>query len=158
MGSLSELGSEISIQAWNCVSCEPGNCLGPKCKSIHTCFYWKARKQWEKSDIVVANHALFFSDQKIKMECSQDDFSDGGILPQYGALIIDEAHQTEQSASKHMGTRIGKYGITSFLYKLSSPIRDRGLLMRPCFETSNLRINVSTLINEVNAFCSQAYS
>ena len=86
-GSLSDLDFEPSSGVWQCVCCENGNCFGPKCKNFKSCFYWLARKEWEKVDLLVANHALFLTDLKMKIEGELE----GGILPQYSAVIFDES-------------------------------------------------------------------
>ena len=49
------------------------------------------------------NHALFFADLAIR----QDDF--GSILPEYSAVVFDEAHEIEDVASDYFGRQISSY-------------------------------------------------
>ena len=49
------------------------------------------------------NHHLFFADLAIR----QDDF--GSILPEYSAVVFDEAHEIEDVASDYFGRRVSSY-------------------------------------------------
>ena len=55
------------------------------------------------ADLVIVNHHLFFADLAVR----QDDFA--SILPDYGAVIFDEAHELEDVASQYFGTRVSNY-------------------------------------------------
>ena len=58
-----------------------------------TCFMLRARKQAETSHIVVVNHALLLS-----------DIGTGGrVIPPYEHLVIDEAHNLEDEATRQFG-------------------------------------------------------
>jgi DNA polymerase-3 subunit epsilon/ATP-dependent DNA helicase DinG len=57
------------------------------------CFIHRARRQAEGSHLVVVNHALLLS----------DSVSAGRVLPPYEHLIIDEAHQLEDEATRQFG-------------------------------------------------------
>lgn len=61
-GSLSDLPFLPRNHTWDRVKSEHGNCRGRKCPYFRDCFYWCARRGIEKADIIVANHALLFSD------------------------------------------------------------------------------------------------
>jgi len=155
-GSLSDLNFEPSNGVWQCVCCEHGNCFGPKCKYFRKCFYWFAKKQWEKVDLLVTNHALFLSDLKMKMEMEEN--LDGGILPQSSGIIIDEAHQLESSAAKHLGTRISESGMHYFLHRLFNPERGRGLLIRPGENAAKIRQLVVKTHGFVSSFFETVHS
>lgn len=149
-GSLSDLEFDPSPSVWRNVCTEHGNCFGPKCPFFSKCFYWKARKKWEKADILVANHALFLSDLKMKIEGDIEN----GILPIYSALVVDEAHQLETNAGKHLGTRVTESGIKYFLNRLFNPDNGRGLLIRQGEKAIELRKLVQMTFDTVNAFFS----
>ena len=55
------------------------------------------------SDIVIVNHHLFFADLALK----DDDFE--GILPEYHAVIFDEAHEIEDIAGQYFGVQVSNY-------------------------------------------------
>ncbi len=136
VGDRSELESEIDARVWNGVCCETGNCHGPKCRFYRRCFYWRARREWERADVIVANHALLFTDLKMKME---DASAPAALLPPYGALVFDEAHLLEDSAASHLGLRISELGSQFLLNKLFDPRNARGLLMRGGKDIAELR-------------------
>jgi ATP-dependent DNA helicase DinG len=56
-----------------------------------------------EADLIIVNHHLFFADLALK----QDDF--GSVLPEYGAVIFDEAHEIEDVASDYFGRQISNY-------------------------------------------------
>src|SRR5262249_18692123 len=61
-----------------------------------------------ESDIIIVNHHLLFADLSVR----QDDF--GGILPEYTAVIFDEAHEIEETASAYFGLTISNYQFQDF--------------------------------------------
>lgn len=147
-GTLADLSFEPSPGVWQCVCCENGNCFGPKCKFKKSCFYWQARKQWEKVDLLVVNHALFLTDLKIRME----EGNEAGILPEYCGVVIDEAHQLESSAAKHLGTRVSEAGLFYFLNKLFNSRTSKGLLIRTGVKAAELRQLAEKTYNYVSTF------
>ena len=151
-GSLADLDFEPSPGVWQCVCCENGNCFGPKCKFFRSCFYWQARKKWEEVNLLVTNHALFLTDLKMKLEGDIES----GILPMNSGVVIDEAHQLETGAAKHMGTRISEAGLYYFLNKLFNSSKGRGLLIRPGEQAIKLRQLVQSTYNYVSAFFNNA--
>jgi len=120
-GSLSDMPFLPKNQIWDRVKSEHGNCRSRKCPHFRTCFYWRARRCLEKADIVVANHALLFSDLVLK---------EGGvsILPDYGFVVIDEAHNIEHVAGDHFGINISNHRIRFLLDGLYNPRTHKGLL------------------------------
>ncbi|OGV33540.1 MAG: hypothetical protein A2020_10605 [Lentisphaerae bacterium GWF2_45_14] len=147
-GSLSGVDFRISQQAWSSVCCEGGNCAGPKCGQFRECFYWKARREWDKADILIANHALFFTDLKIK----QNEEKLETLLPAYSAVIIDEAHTLEDNAAEYMGLNISSSSMHYFLSRLYNPENGKGLLVRKGEKILELRKKVAGLIDKSRAF------
>lgn len=125
-GTRTDFDFEINNRVWESICCEMGNCTGPKCSFYKRCFYWRERRAWEKADIIIANHALLFTDLKIKTN-ENADFS---LLPPYGAVIFDEAHLLEDCAANHLGLRIASIGLKFLLNKLYNAERQHGVLMR----------------------------
>jgi ATP-dependent DNA helicase DinG len=120
-GSLSDLPYVPSAQVWDAVKSEHGNCLGRKCPHFRECFYRRARRQLETADIIVANHALLFSDLVLKEESA-------GVLPEYNFVVIDEAQNIEHVAEEHFGINITNYTISYLLRRLYNPRTGKGLL------------------------------
>jgi len=120
-GSLSDLPYVPPTQVWDAVKSEHGNCLGRKCPHFCECFYRRARRQLETADIIVANHALLFSDLVLKQESA-------GILPEYNFVVIDEAQNIEHVAEDHFGINITNFTISYLLRRLYNPRTGKGLL------------------------------
>ena len=83
--------------AWSKVSAgEKGGC--PALRGGNSaCFLRSARERADQAHIVVVNHALLLSDLAYG----------GGIIPEYQYLIIDEAHNLEDEATRQFGFQLG---------------------------------------------------
>ncbi len=149
-GGRHSIDFRIDPATWNLVCCEALNCLGPKCPFFRTCFYFKARQEWETADLVVANHALFFTD--LAMRCVSG--AAGSLLPNYGVVLIDEAHTLENNAAEHLGLHLSRAGIVSVLNRLYNHDNARGLLMRKGESTLDLRAAVTAVRDETYGFFS----
>lgn len=121
-GSLTDLDFVPAPGVWERVRSEHGNCRGRKCPHYRDCFYWVARRNWEGADVVVANHALLFSDLVLKQ-------SGHALLPDYKHVILDEAHTLERVAEEHFGLHLGQGRLRAMLWNLYHPRRRRGLLV-----------------------------
>ncbi len=120
-GSLSDLSIVPLADIWQAVQSEHGNCQGRKCPYYSKCFYWRARRDLDTADIIVANHALLFSDLVLKA-------AGASVLPEYTSVIIDEAHNMEHVAEDHFGIRVSQFNMTYVLDKLYNPRKRKGLL------------------------------
>jgi ATP-dependent DNA helicase DinG len=120
-GSLSDLPFIPPPHVWQAVQSEHGNCKGRKCPYFSKCFYGRMRRQLETADIIVANHALLFSDLVLKQ-------SGAGVLPDYQSVILDEAHNIEHVAEDHFGIRISQFSIAYLLDHLFEPRKRKGIL------------------------------
>ena len=120
-GSLSDLSFVPETRLWDAVKSEHGNCRGRKCPHFRDCFYWRARRRLENADIIVANHALMFSDLVLKQQGA-------AVLPEYGCAIIDEAHNMEHVAEEHFGIDISNHRVKFLLDGLYNPRTRKGLL------------------------------
>ena len=120
-GSLSDLPFVPSAQVWDAVKSEHGNCPGRKCQHFRECFYRRARRDLETADLIVANHALLFSDLVLKAEST-------GILPEYSFVVVDEAHNIEHVAADHFGINITNFTISYLLRRLYNSRTGKGLL------------------------------
>jgi ATP-dependent DNA helicase DinG len=101
---------------WDLARSDAGNCLGRKCPKHETCFYQEARREMERGNLLICNHALFFSDLALRM-------IDRGFLPKYDHVILDEAHSIEDVASDHFGASISEARVEYFLRSLVSSSR-----------------------------------
>ena len=120
-GSLSDMGFVPSSQIWHAVMSEHGSCRGRKCPQFNKCFYWQNRRRLENADIIVANHALLFSDLVLRQQ-------GGSILPDYRFVIVDEAHNIEHVAEEHFGLDISDKRISFLLHSLYNQKTKKGFL------------------------------
>jgi ATP-dependent DNA helicase DinG len=120
-GSLSDIPVLPKNHIWDAVKSEHGNCRGRKCPHFSRCFYWRARRRLDNADIIVANHALMFSDLVLKTQGAS-------VLPDYKYIIIDEAHNIEHVAEDHFGINISNFTVKFLLDALYNPRTHKGLL------------------------------
>lgn len=94
-------GEELNLgrakEEWDAVASDAASCLNRSCPWFHKCFYHRARNEAGKSDLVITNHALVFTDMRAEHR----------LLPTYDRLIVDEAHHLEEVASQHLGQKTG---------------------------------------------------
>src|SRR5262249_33024846 len=81
-GSLADLDFKPLPTVWDEVRSEHGNCLGKACPTHNDCLYYKARRRIWNADLLVVNHALFFSDLALRREGAS-------VLPDYDVAIFD---------------------------------------------------------------------
>jgi ATP-dependent DNA helicase DinG len=89
---------------WHKLDARADTCLGQKCKEYDRCFITEMRRKAAESDIIIVNHHLFFADLSIKLEA--ESAPDAGVLPEYGAVIFDEAHELEDIAGSYFGISV----------------------------------------------------
>ncbi len=122
-GSLSTLPVRPSSSVWDEVASDTSNCLGRKCATYDQCFYYKARRRALGAQILVVNHALFFTDLAIRDELGW------GIIPDYDAVVLDECHTIESVACDHLGLKLTNGQVEYALNKLYNPATNRGLFV-----------------------------
>src|SRR3954469_14123916 len=120
-GSKSDLPVQPYEPVWDLVQSDSANCLGRKCPHNADCFYFQARKQVFGANVLVVNHALFFADLALRR-------TGGGILPDYNAVIFDEAHTLEDVAADHLGIGLSQGGVEYLFNQLLAPRTHKGIL------------------------------
>lgn len=111
-GDVSEL--DFIFPDWNEVCCNPDTCRGKDCPYYNDrCFYYKMRRKAASADIIVVNHSLFFADLGVRLVEPKM-----AILPDYGAVIFDEAHHLEDVASDTFGIEFSNYRVLSLLNRI----------------------------------------
>ena len=113
-GDQAELGEEVSPQAWAMVSTGTNDCPGAtNCPQGHRCFTEMARAAAREADIIVTNLHLLGAHLA----------SDGQVLPEHDAVIIDEAHALEDVMTQCLGIELAPGRIRS----LSNEVRSLGI-------------------------------
>jgi Rad3-related DNA helicase len=79
------LGFDVEDSLWNKISAS--TC--PAINKPESCLLEELKEKMHKSHIIVTNHAYFFSDLAIRRKTGN------GSLPNYDAVIFDEAHEME---------------------------------------------------------------
>jgi len=97
-----------SSTAWAKIDARSEMCSGQKCKQFDRCFVTQMHQRAQSSDIVIVNHHLFFADLALK-EVLEDGDTEGGILPEYHAVVFDEAHEIEDVAGQYFGVSVSNY-------------------------------------------------
>jgi ATP-dependent DNA helicase DinG len=110
-GDRAELGSVgDDSELWARMDARRDRCLGTKCKDYDRCFLTLVRQKAMESDIVVVNHHLFFADLAIR----KSDVA--AILPDYSAVIFDEAHDLEEIATDYFGFHVSNFRLAEFIH------------------------------------------
>ena len=110
-GSKASLSMLPRGDVWELVKSDGSRCLGKKCPTYDKCFYQQARRAMERGNLLVCNHALFFSDLALRMRGA-------GFLPRYDHVIFDEAHAIEDVAADHFGASISENQVEYYLRSL----------------------------------------
>lgn len=92
-----------NLAFWNRINARADTCLGQKCPDFEPCFITRVRSNAENADIIVVNHHLFFADLNVR------DNKFGKVLPDYSAVIFDEAHLLEDIAADYFGVQASNY-------------------------------------------------
>src|SRR5271154_3289908 len=90
-------------ELWNRIDARSDLCTGKKCPEYQNCFITAMHQRAQEADLIIVNHHLFFADLALR----EDDF--GSILPEYSAVVFDEAHEIEDVASDYFGRQLSSY-------------------------------------------------
>lgn len=99
------------------------DCLGKNCEFFTHCSYFEARRNLHEADVIVTNHALYFTDLA----------SGAGILPPHDVVIFDEAHHLPKAVAGAFSASVGRYAITRLLQKIER-------LLKPIPDSIRLRL------------------
>ena len=108
-----------NAEIWSHVTTSPESRLGSRCPYYESCFVTKARRHAEKADLVVVNHHLFFSDLALRKE-----HPGARVLPEYDAVVFDEAHGLEEVMTEHFGVELSSPRVEHLLRDWRSHLRD----------------------------------
>ena len=89
-----------SSSAWHKLDARADMCTGQKCPQFERCFITKMHQKAHESDLIIVNHHLFFADLNVKGD------ERGAIIPDYSAVIFDEAHEVEDVAGQYFGVGV----------------------------------------------------
>jgi ATP-dependent DNA helicase DinG len=130
IGLRSELDVEPGYALWAKVCRQADLCFGKDCSFHRDCYYLKAKVIEQQAQILVANHHLFFADMA----------TGGNVLPQYRAVVFDEAHQVEDVATDYLGMEITNFSVRYLLDTLLSQRTRKGLLTRLTIQNAEMQV------------------
>ena len=125
MAELKDLPEDLPL--WRQLDARRETCTGQKCPDFEMCFVTRVRRRALESDLVIVNHHLFFADLALR----QDDF--GSVLPDYSAVIFDEAHELEDVATQYFGVMMSNYRLEELVRDSDKTLADlapEGLAIR----------------------------
>lgn len=129
-GLRSELETEPPPGLWAKACRQADLCFGKDCSYYKDCFYLKAKSIEQQAHILVANHHLFFADMA----------TGGNVLPQFKAVVFDEAHQVEDVATDYLGVEVTNFSVKYLLDTLLSQRTRKGLLTRLTVQDAEVQI------------------
>jgi ATP-dependent DNA helicase DinG len=127
-------------ELWNRIDARSDLCTGQKCAEFQRCFVTAMHQRAHEADLIIVNHHLFFADLAIR----QDDF--GSILPEYSAVVFDEAHEIEDVASDYFGRQLSSYRFEELARDAESMLR----ILR--IDAAPLRKHLARLRERARAF------
>ena len=104
---LTELPANLPF--WRHIDARSDVCVGSKCEKFEACFITRARQRALESEIIIVNHHLFFADLALRGR------EWGQVLPDYDAVIFDEAHQIEDIAMQYFGATVTTWQVTDLI-------------------------------------------
>lgn len=110
----------ISDKTWDRISKLPDACLGKRCPWFTVCSHRLAKEEWKESDVLIMNHYLFFANIQ----------SSGSILPDFSAVVFDEAHSVEDICSRQMGIEADFETFEDIISSISSAHNKKKALVR----------------------------
>ena len=113
-GDRSEIGLDsVDWLTWQRLSAQDADCLSRQNTYVREglCFLQRARKAAESAHIIVVNHALLLADLA----------SGGSAIPEYDVLIIDEAHNLEETATRQFGATVTRRQVQDALDAMYRP-------------------------------------
>jgi ATP-dependent DNA helicase DinG len=100
-GALEELDALAEDDPiWARISASSERRVGPSCPHFESCYITRMKRDAAEARIVVVNHHLFFADLALR------GAHPASVLPNYDAVIFDEAHQLEDVATEHFGVSV----------------------------------------------------
>jgi len=88
---------------WDNLDARRELCAGQKCEQFERCFVTLMHQRAAEADIIIVNHHLYFADLALR----EGDYM--SIIPNYEAVVFDEAHEVEDVAGQHFGIQLSNY-------------------------------------------------
>ena len=99
-----------NLSFWRFIDARSESCVGQKCPEFEPCYVTRMRQRADEADIVIVNHHLFFADLALR-----GDQGYGRVMPDYAAVVFDEAHLIEDIAADYFGAQISNYQVDELI-------------------------------------------
>ncbi len=142
-GTLSTLPQLERPAVWERVQSDAANCMGRKCPTYDKCFFQSARREMDRAQLLICNHALFFADLALRSRGV-------GFLPDYDHVVLDEAHAVEDVASEYFGRSLSETRIRRLLSTLMHERGDRGFLASLALTMGDKAADAARLVHEAD--------
>jgi ATP-dependent DNA helicase DinG len=118
-GDRAELEVEPSFRAWAAVSVGPRECPGAsKCPKGDVCFAERARRAAADADVVVVNTHLY----------GMHLATGGAVLPEHEVVVVDEAHQLEDTIAATAGVEMTAGRFTAMARAIGAIVDDEAMV------------------------------
>jgi ATP-dependent DNA helicase DinG len=118
VGELTQLGENDPVLSHVTSSSETR--VGTPCQHYAECFVTRMKREAEAARLVIVNHHLFFADLALR------GAHPGRVLPDYDAVIFDEAHQLEDVATMFFGIRVSHARVRRVIKELEGTLNRFG--------------------------------
>ncbi len=133
-------------------------CLNFQCPYIKECFYQKSKIKLQKAKIIISNHYLLFTDSKSRYD-NEIGYDEDNVLPAYNRLIIDEAHNIEETSSEYFSQNYSNYNLIRKIDNLLSTSKKSSKnLIEQLAKFSNQGFDHQDLIKKYNLLKQQVTS
>lgn len=155
-GSKATIPFAISPSIWDKISAEKDTCNLNQCPFFQDCHFLKARKHANEAQLIISNHNLLFADLAIRADT--DNYSGPAVLPNYGKVILDEAHHIEDVATQYFANELSWMDLLRTLARIASEKHGKvqGKLpllknkIEECFQYQEHSKEVSSILGRIN--------
>lgn len=109
-GDISDLHSNIIFKTKN-INIKSSECLLDNCPYHKYCFYNNLKRKAKNADLIIVNHALLLADIQKEKKFA---------IPKYDFLILDEAHNLEETTTKAFAYEFSHKSINELISTIKS--------------------------------------
>jgi len=121
-GSLSDLSFMPRMSLWEKINSQSVTCSGSSCPYFNRCFVNRIKRKALTANLIITNHHYLLADAAL-VEAG------GSILPSYERVIIDEAHNLENTATSLFTRKVNPSSVIGLLNRLYYAQKSRGYLV-----------------------------
>jgi ATP-dependent DNA helicase DinG len=130
-----------AVEFWREIAASSENCIGQSCPDFEPCWVTRMRQQALAADLIVVNHHLLCADLAVK-----DSSNYGSVIPDYDAVILDEAHLLEDVATQYFGIHVSSHRVDDLCRDVERELKAAAL------DAREVRAEVDTVRHHADAF------